>query len=491
MNPNPHNPAHPQPAPGLPGSTGIGVQEPGMGVQETEQAISETLGRPSFWVFTLAVGLIAQTVLSFLLPVLGWAADARVLPKGRNRFGVTFAQSAGITDKFIDDGSRASVVAPYNLELNQETVSRLYPQFSNLVNMLNASGLRYDSSASSNPDHGIVPAGSSELPLLGDALALGFLGVQGEGRRNQYNFTYFHGVSEKLSLGLSVPLIKMRVDIDYSLSGARTASDIMMGYASQNPGSLTQDLFGLLQQLQAPTDMVISELGKRGYDLSSFNESGIGDIVLGARYNYFNETTQAGEFINSFQGGVTLPTGKVFSPGIATAVDFGQGVWDANLTHILNFNPDPKWSFSHLIAYTHRFPGYTPKRVRKNPSDVLPDAASEEMALTYLGDKFWTGLTAGYNLSRVVSLETGYEWYWKGKNRFEGGFTDRDYGYLSDNTNLYTETLSIGASISTIPLFLEYKFPLPTTASLTFNIPIAGRNAVIAPYGALECSLFF
>jgi hypothetical protein len=424
------------------------------------------------------------------------AADARVLPKGRSRLGVTFASTQGITTEFNNDGKPTSLTADYNLNLNAQTIARLYPEFNDLVQMLNGFGLRYDVNQQDQPTRGIVTngPGTQDLPLLGDAFAAGFLGVSAEATRQQYNFTFFHGLTDRLSVGFSVPYIKTQVRTNAGLSGLTTAADIAAGLQSGQFAPFWNQIGSSAALLSNPVGLIQSELQSRGYSpFGDFQATGVGDIVLGARYHYFGKKVKPGEWYNSFQGGFTAPTGKVYSPSQITAVDFGSGVWDANLTHLTNFRLNSGILLSHSLAYTYRLPGYTPKRVRRDPSDQIPDASGEELARTYLGDKYWTNIGIDY-ASRLwgvpVNFSATYEWFWKNQNHFEGSLA-RDYSYLSKDTESYLETLSWGLGVDTIPLFFEYKFPIPSSLNFNYNIPTRGKNSLVVSYWTLEFNLYF
>src|SRR5205085_1755886 len=109
----------------------------------------------------------------------------------------------------------------------------------------------------------------------------------------------------------------------------------------------------------------------------------------------------------------------------------------------------------------------------------------------FLGDKYWATLGAKLNLSRAFTVQTGYEWYWKTREQYEGVNPAKDYAAMADGTNKYLETWQLGASLSSIPSFLDHKFPLPADISFDAFIPLRGRNQIIAPYGVAQLALYF
>ncbi|MCC7440831.1 MAG: hypothetical protein IT285_04315 [Bdellovibrionales bacterium] len=420
------------------------------------------------------------------------AADARVLPKGRSRLSVVYGFSDGIRDVFNDKGQRESAVKDYNISLSAQNFSAALPDLQNLIDYLNATGLHYDAAQSGASSFGIVTDPSK--PLLGDALERGFLNVGGAGSRKQYNLMYQYGLTDRLSLGFSLPFIKQSVDFGASITGSNTANDIYKGFVAQNPGAMGElvNTLNMVKNVQISTLQGLLE--SRGYSrVTSQTKSGIGDIVLGGRYNYLEGDTRAGEWIASAQSGVTVPTGKRFSPADVLAQNFGQGAWDISTAHIANFRPKlANWVMvSHSANYTHRFASTSRKRVRTSDSDVLPDASTEEDLDAQLGDKFWTTIGANFKVASFVSLDFNYEWYWKGQDSYQGSRAGRDYGYLSDDTSLYLETFQAGLTLSSIQAVLDYKFPLPGDLSFNYYLPVTGKNTVIAPFAAMELALYF
>jgi len=133
--------------------------------------------------------LFATAALAALLAGLAseaaQAVDARVLPKGRSRFSMTYGVSDGIRDVFNSSGDRESAVKDYNIPLSAANFQSALPQLQDLINYLNNTGYHYNSAESKTSSYGITT--DPNHPLLGDALERGFLNVGGVGERQQYN----------------------------------------------------------------------------------------------------------------------------------------------------------------------------------------------------------------------------------------------------------------------------------------------------------------
>lgn len=420
------------------------------------------------------------------------AVDARVLPKGRSRFAFIVGQTAGISQVFNDRGEKQNITKPYNLSLNSGQLTALSTEITTAINVLNGTGYRYDKKTNT-----VIASTDPNLPLIGDAMSKGDLGVDVEANRTVYNVAYQYGITDRIGVGFLVPIIHTTVRTRYGIEeknattnaiAAATAGQFGGNAGIQNALQIIQNGVGSINAANSGTLQTMLE--SAGYQrFGDYEGSGIGDVVFGGRYNYMK--TRKEETILSSQLGFTAPTGRTRPPSALTEVDNGQGCWDFNLAHIANYAPrKTKFMFSNSLNYTHRLPGTRRMRVRKDAGDFLPDASTEEPISMNLGDKFWAQWGTKYNVSKTFNVELNYEFYWKAKDHYQGS-RQKDYTYLSDATSLYLETFNIAANLSSIDSFLNYKFPVPGDFSVNYYLPTNGRNAVIAPYATFELALYF
>ena len=441
---------------------------------------------------------VFQFVLRMVLPALGLAflaslakaEDARVLPAGRSRFGVIYVQTSGITQQYDDHSQPQDITAPYNVELSAANLKAASNQLSSLVSTLNTyTNYRYDPN---NPQK--VVSSKDAAPnsmLLGDALDRGFLNVGAEAYRQQYNFAYQYGVTDRLTIGFMAPMIKTQVYTAHSISGDNSAADIYKWVQSSNIKYTGAVQNGLNVVSSANDSTLQGLLASRGYDaFSNYDGSGIGDLVFGGRYNYVDAKTKSGEYISSFQAGFTVPTGRVHLPAELTTPSYGQGCWDLGIANIFNYNPSHFITLSNGLHYTQRFADTRTLRVESDPSDFIPGPEDEQTVNELQGDKWWTSLGATFHLTRAIDLDTSYEWYWKSIDQYSGS-RPIDYSYLSDNTNEYKETVHAGLSMNTIPAFMKKDFPIPAGIAFDVYIPTTGKNTLIAPYATAELDLYF
>lgn len=438
--------------------------------------------------------ILALGLASMALPA--HAEDARSLPAGRSRVSFLYAKTNGISQKFNDQGIEESITKPYNMNLDAAAIgafaNSVSPQFGNLIGLLNDTGLRYDAAASGTPSGGVTATDPSK-PLLGEALTKGFLGIDVEATQTQSVFQYMHGVTDRLSVGFVIPIVTNRVRASASINQVNnTVADYTRAF--QGMGSGFTDIVNGLQFLDTANIESLQTLAleNNGYKrFGSSEQSGVGDVNFGGRFNYLK--TPKENWINSFQLSFSAPTGKTHAPSAIAELDHGTGVWDIAAAHITNFTPGGSrspWMFSNGIHYTHRLPGKKIMRVRNDPSDFLPNASTEEEIQLRYASKVWTTLAARYTLNSVMSFESSYELYWKGRDTFQGS-REKDYTYLSAETETYLETLNLNWSISMIEAYSAKQFPLPMDFSLNYYRPVSGRNFAVAPYITAEAALYF
>ncbi|MGZ3708871.1 MAG: hypothetical protein ACXWPM_08855, partial [Bdellovibrionota bacterium] len=266
--------------------------------------------------------------------------SAETLPKGRFRVSAIYGRSAEVTQVFDPMGQAQSITAPYNFALDAAKIKTLdVPQFQDLVNALNASGWHYNVNKRGNGMYGMTRDASD--PQLGDSLARGFLNVDANGMREQVNALASYGITDWLSVGITVPYVRYSVRVNHSITGVNTAADIWRGYAADN-AALSPEMQSGLYRLQSVNDDTLQGLlADRGYaKLADYNGSGLGDITLGSRIAYLNgKRFLGGDWTNAFQLYASVPTGAVAPPSEMTMPSYGRGAWDLQAAHITNYSP--------------------------------------------------------------------------------------------------------------------------------------------------------
>jgi hypothetical protein len=428
---------------------------------------------------------------SIILAVICWGQNAycetaMVLPQGRSRFSFIYAETDGIDSQFTAGGTRESITQPYNMPLDAQTLRSAEPAIKTLVDDLNSTKDHFDASKQNAPYHGISPNATG--PLTGDALDRGYLNVNAEAHREQYVASYQYGLTNHLTVGFAVPMIKMQVTGNATITGDNTASAISSYY--QSNGKL-QPIESDLKTLASISKVTLQDLlTSHGYsDATSWNQDGIGDVVLGARYNYLNSYNHL--WLSSIQFGASAPTGQLKDPSEPLAVDFGQGAWDLEVANIFNYSPTAWLTFSNSLHYGHHLKSDRELRVASPDDSFLPTADDQEDVTMQLGDKYEINLGTDIKLMQGLTFSTSYDWFWKGQDVYSGTSDDKDYSALSYETNEYVTTAQAGLSYSTIPSFLKSEFPAPVDIALNVYVPTGGRNAIITPYATAELALYF
>ena len=140
-------------------------------------------------------------------------------------------------------------------------------------------------------------------------------------------------------------------------------------------------------------------------------------------------------------------------------------------------------------AYFARLVSVARGRLRSSPKAI---ADEEDVAVQY-GDKAWVSLGGKFDVPQTgdaLSFDFGYEWFWKGKDVFQGT-RDRDYTYLSDDSFIYKETVEVGATLSSVKHYLRSGGLPPGEFGLTIFIPTRGRNVPVASYGVASLAMYF
>ena len=412
------------------------------------------------------------------------AETARVLPEGRSRASLLAAKTASIDQTYDRDGRPISISDPYNVDLSSSKLGSFDDQLAALISVLNSSGYYYDPNSAQKVS---LSSNGGQNQRLGDALNRGALGVQAETQRQQYALSFQRGITERLTLGGVVTWVNSSVKVKKGISGPNTASDI---YRALQGSQIIPNLGEGLEILATADINTLQEiLATRGYrPFENSSQSNLGDLKFGGRYLVAQTPSQ--DWITSSQAMITIPTGALKSPNSLTEVDIGQGAWDASIGQITNYSPVSYGMLSHSVTYTHRLPYSRVYRVPNSTTDFLPDATTEESVQFQLGDEFTTQLGLRVLPWTELQFDLDYQWFWKTQTRVTAS-SGKNTQSLSEDTGSRLETLKIGASITSIPRFLQGKFPIPGEFSVTYSIPTRGKNAVIAPYGLAELTLFF
>ena len=404
----------------------------------------------------IVVILFLLSISSLLVLTIAYADDADVLPKGVFRINIDGRFSNNVDERYNPDGDTEDVDIDYNTDLN-----------SNIFSLL-----------------GLVEAGFGMIP-----------GTASVGRSDvsfEYNFkvlelTLAYGITDKLTVGLFIPYwwVKNSIDAELNTSTATVGkSAIGTGFgaplvplAGGGPFGdavplTTEDVQDLLGKgLDVNGDGTIDTPGFGYKRFKTFSNNGVADIEAGFRYQYL----KTDNWRLAFTGGVRIPTGEIDDIDMLQDYAIGTGAYAL----LFRLNNDYIGIKNLLLNATFRYDLYLPaKETLRVPDDVnRPITTDKEEVDRDIGDIFRLEASAKYSFPKGFSAFLTYWYEFKLKDDVSGnrGF---NYQSLEDETDATEHVFLTGLSYSTVPLFLEKKFPVPLTASVYYRNRFAGTNNV-------------
>jgi hypothetical protein len=118
------------------------------------------------------------------------------------------------------------------------------------------------------------------------------------------------------------------------------------------------------------------------------------------------------------------------------------------------------------------------KQVKRVPDHVNnPLTANKENVSRDLGDIIELEVSAKYNFLPGFTFSSLYKYGFKLQDHVSGnkGFA---YTSLEDETDYTEQIFIVSLAYSTFPIYLQKKFPLPLTTSLSYRNRFAGSNNV-------------
>jgi hypothetical protein len=412
-------------------------------------------------------------LLLFHLPIpttsLTYADDAVVLPQGVSRVSLASIFYLPFDKRYNAAGKVEDIAADFNTSLT----SRVFPALAPLN------------------------------PLVGGTASLGDTSVSFEYDLTILHFEMGYGITDRLTAGVRLPYWWLTNTVRGQLnSGPGSSANVGLNPAFGKPGQpplipiarggvpfTTEDV----QQLLGSGLPGVPGFGFKRFD--SISERGVGDLEVGLRYQYL----RTDDWLLAAGAGARFPTGRIDDPDNLTDAGFGSGAY------ALLFRLNHDFTISNLWKGTQdtsaeetlggRAPGVAPgtvvlngtirydlmlpdKQVKRVPNNVNnPLTINRENVSRDLGDIIELEASAKYNFLTGLTFSSLYKYGFKLKDHVSGhkGFT---YSSLEDETD-YTEQLFIvGLAYSTFPLYLQKKFPLPLTTSLSYRNRFAGSNNV-------------
>jgi hypothetical protein len=395
-------------------------------------------------------------VFSLVLINKAHADNAEVLPKGVFQTDVNSKLYFTIKEKFDQDGEEEKLAHDYNTTLDSE----IFPDLGLLE-------LAFG-----------MPAGSANI---------GTSNVNFKYYFSVVNISFMYGITEKLSAGILLPYYWAKNEIDSSLD--TTNATIGKSAIGVNFGAPLVPLAGggpfgdavplekgdvidlLSDGLDANGDGTADTPGFGYEEFDTWSDNGIGDLTAGIKYQYLKTE----DWRLAFTSGIIFPTGDIDNTDILqdTAADRGKGAYGL----ILHLHNDYTAIKNLLLNTTLRYNLYLPAdETLRITSDVnIPITTDKEEVKRDLGDQIEVEVSGRYTLTKGLNLTLLYNYTHLLKTNVSG---DKGFAYeaLEEETDGTRHFYIIGFSYSTIPLYMEKKFPMPLTASVAYRDLFAGSN---------------
>jgi len=408
---------------------------------------------------------LAFFLFLFILQIvtISYADDAEVLPKGVVRVKVDSLFYFPIDERFNPEGDVENVAVDYNKNLDSNV-------FRDLVIVESFFGMRTGSAS----------IGKSIVSF-------------------EYDFTivnsqFDYGLTDKLTVGVLIPYwwvknnVNARLDTSSATVGRNPNITVMLVplWLPETVRLTTKDVQNLLGRgLDINRDGKIDIRGFGYKRVGTWSTSGLSDIEAGFRYQYLKTV----DWRLAFTGGVRFPTGEVDDPDNLVDYSLGKGAYAL----LFRLNNDYTAIKNLLLNATVRYDLLIPDReVQRVPDDVnIPITVNKEKVKRNLGDVFELEFSGKYTFPKGFDLSLLYKYGFKLKDDISGnkGFA---YESLEEETDWTDHVFITCLSYSTVPLYMEKKFPVPLIASLSYRNRFAGSNNILkSQYIDLGLKVFF
>jgi hypothetical protein len=406
----------------------------------------------------LSVVVVSSSVLA--------QRTATVLPQNIFRVRAVGVVAQPVNQRLNSEGQAQGLMSPLERTLTTQDLAATSPALNELYTGLNS----FESG-------------------LGDSLmSVDFLPMAQMNAR-QAIMAAEYGVTSRLSLGIIVPTVSMDVKASFD---ARVSNQVSRIAERTRGVQVLED--GLRQfEGQMPTSQffVNEVFTKNGYDVpQDFSYTGLGDIELGAKYQYLKMDTVRGSVL----GGLRMPT-ATHKARMENLLDrsTGDGQWDLAFEVASEWDPIKPITLGLASRYTLQLPNTERRALLRDGQSGLPnlnDPQTVREVRRNLGDVIDGEVSAKYTFLSAWSLIGLYGVSYKAQDRYTG-----PEGYqisaLEENTASSDSRYELGLNYSTIPAFARNAFPVPLEMKLSYNSLIAGTNTPRSAYARMDFIVYF
>ena len=399
------------------------------------------------------------------------ADSASVLPKGRSTASVDNLFYFPTTQRWNTHGNAEDIAAAFD---NRNLDSSVFPLLAAL-----------------NP---FVPGGNASI---------GTSSVDFTYNYNILDFGFAYGITDRLTAGIDIPQYTVHNKVGASLTGSGANVGLSTGSGGPCGNAPVRPLLipgttipcpntrrfttGDVQQLlgpgiQTPTGSVP---GFGFKPVQDFRADGLGDITAALKYQYLR--TEDWRLAATL--GARFPTGRQDDPNNLADIPWSPGNYavllrlhhDYVISNLWKGRPAAETPILRegdlVLNFTFRFDWNLPTdvTVRVGTPDN-PITRNEEPVTRDFGDKFEFELAAKYELVQGFSVSALYKYGFKLEDRITSNPLGFPVQVLEKDTDSTEQLFIIGFNYSTLPLYLEKKFPIPLDISLVYRDRFAGSG---------------
>ena len=414
---------------------------------------------------------VAVVLIQVLLCGIARADSAEVLPKGVWNVRAELSHSFPITQRYNPDGNAEDLAVDFNKDLNSDVFTDL---------------------AALDP--------VTESLGLGRA-TIGRSVVSFEYQIDKTEIMVGYGLTDKFSIGLVVPYWVTKNTVSATLDnnananvGKNPAFNPALPPSQTNPPLIPIVAGGVrltaddVQNILGGGLYINGGLAIAGFGykrIETWEGNSFGDIELGGKYQYY----KTDDFRFAFTGGVRFPTGKKDDPDSLVDINTGDGAYALLFRLHNDYTGIKNLVLDVTLRYDLILPFHETLRIPDSPNQ--PITANKENVQLDIGDPFEVETSASYEFAKGWTGSLTYRYTKKPKDEVSGnqGFA---YSSLEDESNSTSQIGFVGISYSTLPLYVEKKFPIPLEFSLSYRNRFAGSgNLWKSEYLILGVSAWF
>jgi hypothetical protein len=334
-------------------------------------------------------------------------------------------------------------------------------------------------------------------PFVGGSASIGDSRLHFEYHYNITNFTLAHGVTDRLSVGVEIPYYRVHNDVKAEVNSGPGSSANVGLRTGPGPGPLCGSGAPVLPLACPNTRRFTTEDVQRilttglpgisgfGYKrIRDFSDDGIGDILLGAKYQYWRSR----DVRLAAGGGVRFPTGRQDDADDLVDMSWSAGAWglftrfqhDWIISNLWKEQPTPAAAGVHapgdvVLNGTFRYEWVLPDEVTLRVADANTLTTTRERLDRDLGDRFDFEVSGLYQLTPGFSLSLAYRYGFKLEDEFRSR-RGLPVHLLEEDTDSTEQVYFVKLAYSTLPLYRAARFPLPLDVAVTWRDRFAGSG---------------